>query len=85
MMAGSGPTTPPSLPTRSRAHRNLYVPGIDGNGSSTTARIISGYATDAADNLITEFLPDVARHVHVRVIFGQRILNQVSSDQNALQ
>jgi hypothetical protein len=64
---------------------NLYVPGINGNGPSTTARIITGYGTGAAGNLITEFLPDVARHVHVRVIFVQRILNQVSSDQNALQ
>jgi hypothetical protein len=63
---------------------NLYVPGINGNGPSTTARIMTGYGTDAADNLITEFLPDVARHVHVRVIFVQRILNQVSNDQYVL-
>lgn len=63
---------------------NLYVPGINGNGPSTTARIMTGYGTNAADNLITEFLPDVARHVHIRVIFVQRILNHVSDDQNAL-
>jgi len=60
---------------------NLYVPGVHGNGPSTVARIMTGYATDPIDNLITEFLPDVARRVHVRVIFVQRILNQVSSDQ----
>ncbi len=63
---------------------NLYVPGINGNGPSTVSRIMIGYATDPADNLITEFLPDVARHIHVRVIFVQRILNQVSSSQYSL-
>jgi hypothetical protein len=64
---------------------NLYVPGIRRNGSSTAARILTGYATDPIDNLITEFLPDVARHIHVHVIFVQRILNQVSSDDSFLQ
>ena len=60
---------------------NLYVPGIHGNGPSTVDRILTGYATDPIDNLITEFLPDVARHIHVRVVFAQRILNRISSDQ----
>ncbi len=60
---------------------NLYVPGVHGNGPSTVARIMTGYATDPIDNLISEFLPDVARRVHVRVIFVQRIMNQVSSDE----
>ena len=60
---------------------NLYVPGVHGNGTSTVARIMTGYATDPIDNLISEFLPDVARRVHVRVIFVQRIMNQVSSDE----
>lgn len=63
---------------------NLYVPGIHGNGPSTVARVLTGYATDPIDNLLTEFLPDVARRIHIRVIFVQRILNQVSSDQYAL-
>ena len=63
---------------------NLYVPGVHGNGPSTVARIMTGYATDPASNLITEFLPDVARHIHVQVIFVQRILNQVSNDQYSL-
>ena len=63
---------------------NLYVPGVHGNGPSTVSRIMIGYATGPADNLITEFLPDVARHIHVRVIFVQRILNQVSNNQHSL-
>jgi len=63
---------------------NLYVPGVRGDGPSTVARIMTGYATDPAGNLITEFLPDVAKHIHVQVIFVQRILNPVASDQYPL-
>jgi hypothetical protein len=64
---------------------NLYVPGVHGNGPSTAARIMTGLATDPADNLITEFLPDLARHIHVRIIFVQRLLNNVATDQYLLQ
>jgi hypothetical protein len=60
---------------------NLYVPGIHADPSSTMARIATGLATDPANNLITEFLPDVARHISIRIIFVQRILNQVASQQ----
>jgi hypothetical protein len=60
---------------------NLYVPGINDNGPSTVERILTGYATDPADNLVAEFLPDVARRIHIRVVFVQSILNQVSSGQ----
>lgn len=61
---------------------NLYVPGIHSDAPSTVKRIVTGLATDPANNLITEFLPDVARHVSVRIIFVQRILNQVASQQS---
>jgi hypothetical protein len=64
---------------------NLYVPGIHTNGPSTVARIMTGYATDPIDNLITEFLPHVARRVHVHVLFAQRILNHISSEDYPLQ
>ena len=63
---------------------NLYVPGINGNGPSTVERILTGYATDPADNLVAEFLPDVARRIHIRVVFVQSLLNQVSSGQVGL-
>jgi hypothetical protein len=62
---------------------NLYVPGIHGDASSTMARIATGLATDPANNLITEFLPDVAKHISIRIIFVQRILNQVASQEEA--
>lgn len=58
---------------------NLYVPGIHPNWQSTLARTLTGIATDPANNLLTEFLPDVATRVHVRIIFVQRILNNVAA------
>jgi hypothetical protein len=60
---------------------NLYVPGVASNGPATVKRVAVGYATDPIDNLITEFLPDVAKRVHVRVIFVQQIINQVAAGQ----
>jgi hypothetical protein len=58
---------------------NAYVPGISTTGSSTRNRILLGYATDPAGALVAEFLPDVAKHVHVRVVFVQQILNQIAT------
>jgi hypothetical protein len=58
---------------------NLYVPGIQSDASSTTKRILTSYALDPVGNLITEFLPDLASRVHIRIIVVQRILNQISS------
>ena len=60
---------------------NLYVPGIHGNAPSTVARVLTGLATDPVNNIITEFLPDFARRVHIRVVFVQQILNNIASDQ----
>ena len=58
---------------------NLYVPGIHPDGPSTVARIFTGYGLDPINNLLNEFLPDVASRVHIRIIFVQRILNNVAS------
>jgi hypothetical protein len=63
---------------------NLYVPGIQSDGASTAKRILVGYALDPINNLLTEFLPDVAKHVRVRVIFVQRILNNIAANPNGL-
>jgi hypothetical protein len=59
---------------------NLYIPGVQCNLPGTAQRVLTSYATHPVDDLITEFLPDVARHVHVRALFLQRILNNVSGD-----
>jgi hypothetical protein len=63
---------------------NQYVPGIASDASSTMVRIITGIATDPANNLLNEFLPDVASHVHIRIIFVQRILNNIASGANGV-
>ena len=63
---------------------NLYVPGIESDGASTTKRILTGYALDPINNLLAEFLPDVAKHVRIRIIFLQRILNNIAVSQGSL-
>jgi hypothetical protein len=62
---------------------NLYVPGLQTNGSATAERIAVGIATDPVGALIAEFLPDVAKHIHIHVIFMQQILNQVATGSSA--
>lgn len=57
---------------------NLYVPGVQSNAPSTIKRIAIGYASDPAGNLISEFLPDLARRIHVRSVFIQQIVNSVA-------
>lgn len=57
---------------------NLYVPGISTDGPSTARRIGIGLATDPAGSLVAEFLPDIAKRIHIRVLFMQQILNQVA-------
>ncbi len=57
---------------------NLYVPGEQTNLPSSAARYSIGLATAPIDNFVTEFLPDVARRIHVRIVLVQRIINQVA-------
>jgi len=54
---------------------NLYVPGIQTDAPSTARRIAVGIATDPAGAIVAEFLPDVARRIHIKVVFVQQILN----------
>jgi len=37
-----------------------------------------GLATAPIENFVNEFLPDVARKIHVRVVLIQQIINQVA-------
>ena len=61
---------------------NLYVPGLATNASATAQRIGLGLATDPIGNLLAEFLPDLARRIHVRSIFVQQIINQMAAGSN---
>lgn len=58
---------------------NLYVPGRQTNLPASAERYGIGLASAPIDNFITEFLPDVARHIHVQVVVVQRIIDQVAS------
>ena len=62
---------------------DLYVPGRQTDLPASAARYATGLATAPIDNFITEFLPDVARHIHVRIVLVQRIINQVASTNSA--
>jgi len=57
---------------------NLYVPGRETNLPASTSRYAIGLATAPIDNFVSEFLPDLARHIHLQVVVIQRIINQVA-------
>jgi hypothetical protein len=57
---------------------NFYVPGRQTNLPSSAERYGIDLATAPIDNFITEFLPDIARRIHVHDVLIQRIINQVA-------
>jgi hypothetical protein len=57
---------------------DLDVPGQQTNLPASAARYGIELASAPIENFITEFLPDVARRIHVRVVLIQRIVNQVA-------
>jgi hypothetical protein len=57
---------------------NLYVPGQATRGSATASRYGIALATAPIDNYVTEFVPDIARHIHIQIVVIQRIINQVA-------
>ncbi len=57
---------------------NLYVPGLQTRASATAERYATGLATAPIDNFEVEFLPDVARHIHIQIVVVQRVINQVA-------
>jgi len=61
---------------------NLYVPGRETNLPASASRYAIGLATAPIDNFVSEFLPDVARHIHVQIVVIQRIINQVAKTDN---
>ena len=57
---------------------NVYVPGRKHSFGASTARIATSLATDPIGNVITEFVPDLARHVNFQVVIVQRVINRVA-------
>jgi hypothetical protein len=64
---------------------NLYVPGQQTDLPASMERYGIGLATAPIDNFITEFLPDVARRIHIREVLVQRIINQVARTDGSSQ
>ena len=62
---------------------NLYVPGRDHSFGASSARIATALATDPIGNAITEFVPDLARHINFQVVVVQRLINRVAIAEGA--
>lgn len=60
---------------------NLYVPGRQTDLPASAARYATTLALAPTDNFITEFLPDLARRIHVQVVIVQRIIDQVAKTE----
>ncbi len=58
---------------------NLYVPYKSTNVQSTVERVTVAMALDPIGNAVTEFLPDVAKRLNIRVVFVQQIINKVAA------
>lgn len=61
---------------------NFYVPGRETNASATALRYGSALAFTPIGNFVTEFVPDVASHIHVQNVIIQRIINQVARSES---
>jgi hypothetical protein len=57
---------------------NLYVPGQQTTFSATATRYGFDLATAPIQTFITEFVPDIASRLHVRIVLVQSIINQVA-------
>jgi len=62
---------------------NLYVPGRETNLPASASRYGIGLASAPIDNFVSEFLPDLARHIHIEIVVIQRIINQVAKTDAA--
>lgn len=58
-----------------------YVPYPQTGWGPSAARISLNWATAPLGNFITEFVPDVARHINLNVVFVQRIVNRVALEE----
>ena len=61
---------------------NFYVPGRRTDASATALRYGSALAFTPLGNFVTEFVPDVASHIHVQNVIIQRIINQVARSES---
>ena len=57
---------------------NVYVPDRSQGFWPTAESSITSIASAPIDNFVTEFLPDVAKHISIHIVLIQRILNQIA-------
>ncbi|HEY1807228.1 MAG TPA: hypothetical protein VGG42_01640 [Acidobacteriaceae bacterium] len=58
-----------------------YVPYQRMGWGPGAERIATGWATAPIGNFVTEFVPDVARHININVVFVQRIVDRVALEE----
>jgi hypothetical protein len=64
---------------------DLYVPGLRTDLPATGERVAVGLATNPIGDIVAEFLPDIARRIHIRIVFVQQIMNQVAKGEPSTQ
>ena len=62
---------------------DAYVPSLQNGWGASAARVGTALATDPIGNLITEFVPDLARRVNFHAVFIQRIINRVAIEEGS--
>jgi len=60
-----------------------YVPYQRTGWGASAERVASAWYTAPIGNFVTEFVPDVARHVNLHVVLLQSIINQVALEEGA--
>jgi len=60
---------------------DAYVPYRNSGWEAATERYGTALATDPIGNFITEFVPDLARHVNFHAVLVQRIINRVAIEE----
>ncbi len=63
------------------AINNLYVPYPSTNLTATVDRVLVGASFEPVGNAVTEFLPDLAKRVNVRIVFVQKVMNRLYETQ----
>ena len=61
-----------------------YVPYQRMGWGPAAERIASSWASDPIGNYVTEFLPDIASHINLRVVLVQRIINRVALENGGV-
>jgi hypothetical protein len=56
----------------------VYVPGRDQGVGPTAESSAIAIASSPIDNFVTEFLPDVAKVVKIRIVIIQRLINHIA-------